>query len=274
MSFEIIPAHDVPFAEQASISNRAFAGYVGGWTELNPETLARFLVLQGADLFYSRFVRGPEGIVGFGYINRTGKVLRLAGMGIVPEARGSGAAAQLLEQLFAEAEARGDKTMMLEVIEQNPRAHALYRRHGFREITRLLSWRREAFPDTHGSPPLEEISIVDAIQIPGAREYPELPWQISRHAVVKGLRPQAFRVGAACVVISDPEAPPIRLQGLWSKTNAWEQLQAAVARVLDHFHESEFLAGAVWPEDFGVHVLEPLGFKQEPISQFLLRRDF
>lgn len=187
---------------------------------------------------------------------------------------GAGAAAHLLEQLFAEAEARGDKTMMLEVIEQNPRAHALYRRHGFREITRLLSWRREAFPDTHGSPPLEEISIVDAIQIPGAREYPELPWQISRHAVVKGLRPQAFRVGAACVVISDPEAPPIRLQGLWSKTNAWDQLQAAVARVLDHFHESEFLAGAVWPEDFGVHVFEPLGFKQEPISQFLLRRDF
>ncbi|MBA2623164.1 MAG: hypothetical protein H0U88_06015 [Chthoniobacterales bacterium] len=85
MTFEIVPAAEVPLAEQARLANEAFAGYVGGWAEMDANVLARFLMLQGTDLFYSRFVRADDRLVGFGYINHTGKILRLSGMAMVPE---------------------------------------------------------------------------------------------------------------------------------------------------------------------------------------------
>src|SRR4249919_1581989 len=103
MTFEIIPAIDVALDDQATVANAAFAGYVGGWTDMDASALARFLLLQGTDLIYSRFVRTPDGLSGFGYINRTGNILRLSGMALISSARGSGAAAQLLLHLLEEA---------------------------------------------------------------------------------------------------------------------------------------------------------------------------
>ncbi len=78
-----------------------------------------------APIFASRFARNEEGLRGFAYINRTGNIARLAGMGVVRAARRIGVARTLLLQILEEARARGDRAMVLEVIEQNPSAHAL-----------------------------------------------------------------------------------------------------------------------------------------------------
>src|SRR4051812_16897135 len=132
MTFEIVPAFELSLAEQAKVFNAAFAGYVGGSFELDAATLASFISFQGIDLCYSRFGRDRQGqFVSFGYINRTGMFPRLAGMGTVAGARRSGAAASVLVALLEEANTRGDKAMILEVIEQNPPAVALYQAHGF-----------------------------------------------------------------------------------------------------------------------------------------------
>src|SRR6266550_4712287 len=144
MDFEIVPAHELLLAEQANIFNRAFAGYLAGWSEMDAGALARFLCAQGADLCYSRFVRAKGELAGFGYINRTGNISRLAAMGTVPEARRTGAAAHLLSQLVDESKTRGDAAMMLEVFEQNLPALALYRRYGFHELSRLFVLHQSA----------------------------------------------------------------------------------------------------------------------------------
>jgi ribosomal protein S18 acetylase RimI-like enzyme len=144
MDFEIVPAHELPLAEQASIFNQAFAGYLAGSMEFDPAGFARFLCAQGADLCYSRFVREKGGIVAFGYINRTGNISRLAGMGTIPAARRTGAAAYLVSKLVEEAKDRNDATLMLEVFEQNEPALALYRRHRFEDVSRLFGWRYPA----------------------------------------------------------------------------------------------------------------------------------
>lgn len=280
MDFEIVPAYEVPLNEQAVVANKAFAGYVGGWADLDAGTMARFLALQGADLFYSRFVaRGGE-LLGFGHINRTGNVVRLAGMGIVPEARGSGAAGTLLARLFEEADERGDEAMMLEVIEQNPRAHALYRRHGFHEVGRLLGWRRSAtapLPE-HAAMSGDEVPVLEALRIPAVADYPELPWQISRHAVAKAPVARAFRTETVCLIIGDPEATPVRIYSASSidppRGLVWHDLRSVLAGVIARFPNREFFAPAIFPEDFGTQLFEPLGFVREPISQFLMRRDF
>ena len=135
VNFEIVPAATVPLEEQARLANEAFAGYVGGWAEMDTIAFARFLLAQGADLFYSRLVAIDGELAGFGYITRTANFVRLAGMALIPSARGTGAAAELLLHLFEDAKANRDEAMILEVIEQNPRAIAFYRRHGFRELT-------------------------------------------------------------------------------------------------------------------------------------------
>ena len=188
MHFDIIPAVELSLAEQARVLNAAFANYVAGWHDLEAESLARFLCLQGSDLCVSRFIRAEQKLAGFGYLNRTGDILRISGMGIVPEARGSGAANCLLEHLLGEAETRGEQTMMLEVIQQNPRAVALYRRHNFREIGELFGWRRKANSILANEPrsSFEEIPILDALRRPMVAEYPVIPWQISRHALREG----------------------------------------------------------------------------------------
>ena len=279
MQFEIVPAHELALQEQAEVANRAFAGYIGGWTDLDAGTLARFLTLQGSDLFYSRFVRSPAGLIGFGYVNRTANVLRLSGMGIVPEARGTGAARALVDKLLEEGEERGDEAMMLEVIEQNPRAHAVYRRHGFREIGRLAGWRRsaEAGAAQHAAVLDEEIPTLQALRMPAAIDYPELPWQISRHAVAKALVTRAFRTATVCVIIGDAEATPVRIHACISidppHALVWRELRSVLAGVIARFPNREFFAPAIFPEEFGRQLFAPLGFRPEPISQFLMRRE-
>ena len=53
------------------------------------------------------------------------------GMYAVPAARGSGAAARILEQLEATARDLGLRQLQLTLMADNPRAQALYERHGY-----------------------------------------------------------------------------------------------------------------------------------------------
>jgi GNAT superfamily N-acetyltransferase len=273
MSFEIIPAAEISLAEQATVANAAFAEYIGGWTEMDARTLAHFLALQGADLYYSRFIRTPEGFAGFGYINRTGDILRLGGMALIPSARGTGAARHLLVHLLDEARSRGDAAMVLEVIEQNPPAVALYRREGFRQIGRLVGWRRPMDSGVPDAPAvLQEVSVLCALQ-QTTRDYPETPWAISRPAIAKVEKARAFQANGACIVISDPAAPKIRVHGLFSASENWQDLRAVLAGVLQQFPDREFFAPPVWPEELRVAVFELLGFSREAMTQFLMRQE-
>ena len=53
------------------------------------------------------------------------------GISVLPEAQGQGVGSGLIEALCAEGRARGYGEIRLEVITTNPRAQALYERHGF-----------------------------------------------------------------------------------------------------------------------------------------------
>src|ERR1700720_4578236 len=119
MSFEIVPAHELPLDSQAPIFNRAFAGYLAGWADIDAAGLARLICAQGIDLCHSRFVGSNGALAGFGYITRTANVSRLASMGVVPEGRRTGAAAFLLSHLLEEAKLGADEAIVLEVFEQN-----------------------------------------------------------------------------------------------------------------------------------------------------------
>jgi GNAT superfamily N-acetyltransferase len=275
MKFEIIPAHEVTLAEQATVFTEAFAGYIASSIRMDAESLARFFCAQGVDLCYSRFVRASGKLVGFGYINRTGNISRLAAMGVVPSARRVGAARYLLLHLLDEARNRRDNTMTLEVFEQNPGAHALYSGNGFHEITRLFGWRRKEDVDLTdaASALIEEISLLAASETPSALDYPEIPWQISRHAVLKLATAQAFRIGDTAIVIGDARSLPVRVHAFFNVAGKTDEIRSAFSAILQRFAGSEFFAPAIFPEKFGEQIFQPLGFIREPINQFLMQQD-
>ena len=284
MAIEIIPAHEIPLADQARVFTESFEGYVGGSFTMDAGALARFICAQGADLCHSRFARNAAGLCGFAYITRTGRIARLAGMGVVLAARRAGVARQLLRHLLEEAKQRCDCMMMLEVIEQNPAAHALYRSENFREIARLFSWRRPANAPPSSSVPqpaanLDEVSLLAASQGLSGLEFPELPWQISRHAVAKLLNARAYSTGRATVVIDDPDGGtgPIRTHAFFSRESErmnWPEMRTAFSAVIQAHPGREFFAPAIFPEEFGREIFAPLGFQPDPLRQFLMRRDF
>ncbi len=271
MKFEIVPAAEVALAQQAQLANAAFADYIGGWHPLDAVALAEFLARQGADLFLSRLVRAHGELLGLCYLNRTGRILRCGGMALVPAARGSGAGDALFAAVLSDAQTAGDEALLLEVIEQNPRAHAFYRRHGFRNLGRLGGWRRAAGP-VEAPAEITEISVAKALSVYDPREYPEAPWPISRGAIAKVAGTRAFQADGGVVILSKPEIHPVRVHGLFAR-GARIGLRTLLAGALARFPEREFFVPPVWPEGDGATIFEPLGFVREPLSQFFLRRD-
>jgi GNAT superfamily N-acetyltransferase len=275
VKFEIAPAHDLPLHDQALIFNRAFAGYLAGWHDINAEGLAKLICAQGIDLCHSRFVRTDGALAGFGYINRTGNISRLAGMGLVPEARRSGAAPFFLSQLLSEAKSRNDEAMVLEVFEQNRPGLTLYSRNNFRELMRLFGWRRPAQTiEIQVEGELEQISLLAASEICPGLDFPDIPWQISRYAVAKLADACAYRMRNVCVVAGDPAVTPARIYSLLGdghgEPNGLRNVLAALIKAWPH---TEFFAREIFPEEFGGKVFEPLGFAREPLNQILMRHD-
>ena len=271
---EIVPAHEVSFETQAQIFNRAFAGYLVKFPDMNAAGVAQFIRAQGVDLCYSRFVRQNGQLAGFGCINRTGNISRLAGMGVVPEARRTGAGNFLLSTLIDEARSRLDTAMVLEVFEQNAPALALYRQSNFREVMRLFGWHRPAKPsEINVAGNMEEISLIEAAHVPVTIDFPDIPWQFSRHAVAKLPEARAFRLENACVIISDPNVSPTRVFAILGyEQNNLTSARNIVAALLQKFPNNEFLIRQDFPENLAA-ILEPLGFVREPLNQFLMRLD-
>jgi GNAT superfamily N-acetyltransferase len=274
LKFEVVPAHQLPFETQAKVFTDAFTGYVAGSFQLDANSLAAFLCAQGIDLCYSRFARSATGqLLTFGYINRTGNVTRLGAMGTVSAARRSGAATWLLSRLLEEARHRGDKMMMLEVIEQNPPAVALYQSHGFETMTRLFGWRIKAAGLAADEAQIHEMHILDALNIPSPVEYPTLSWPISRHAAAKVAAGRAFRLDDVAVVTGDPAISPIRLHAyLGFNGSNWQSLRRLTNGVLAKFAGYDFFTPPIFPEEFGTEIFRPLKFRQESINQFLMRK--
>jgi ribosomal protein S18 acetylase RimI-like enzyme len=274
MNFEVIPAHEVPLAEQSAVFTDAFTGYVAGSFQMDAGKLAAFISSQGIDLCYSRFSRNREGsLVSFGYINRSANVSRLAGMGTVSAARRSGAALFLVNHLLDESKERGDEAFVLEVIEQNPAAVALYRSCGFRETAKLSGWRTTNGSIRKNDDAIREIPIGDALKLGSSLNYPELPWQISPYAAAKVVSARALALDNAAVVIGNPKISPARIHGyLGVDGTNWETLRRLTTGVLFNFPQTEFAAPPIFPEVFGSEIFAPLKFQAEVLSQFLMRK--
>jgi ribosomal protein S18 acetylase RimI-like enzyme len=265
LELESLPDYGI---EQATLLvNRGFADYAIR-VQFSVGSLLAMMVYDDIDATSSRIVLRDGEAVGIALIARRGWSIRLAGMAIVPNARGQGIGTWFMEQLIAESQRRGERRMVLEVIEQNTAAVRLYKRCGFRARRRLVGYTATPAAEAPGVE-LDEMDIRGAARMVTMYGLPDLPWQISGESLAKVGPPNiAVRIGDACAIISNPDGPRGVLRAVLTKPDARRQGQASrLLRALMVNHP-----GKVWtvpslcPEEIG-GLLEKVGFARAPLTQ-------
>jgi GNAT superfamily N-acetyltransferase len=228
---------------------------------------------DSVDLTLSRVMLNEGQPVGVALIARRGWTSRLAAMAIIPEARGRSIAKACMTQLLDEAQARGDRTMTLEVIEQNTPAVRLYEQFGFQIIRRLVghSGQPQAQPcDVR----LETVDVREAARVLIAHNSPDLPWQLSGETLAQAGPPNiGYRSPTSFIVLTDPGAPTITVQALVTLPDARQQgnaaglLRAAIAR----HPERTWRTSAIWPEAMS-GVFEQAGLRRDALTQWQMTR--
>ena len=236
--------------------------------------------VDSVDLASSRIFLRDGAAVGGALIARRGWTSRLAGMAIVPEARRSGVGRAAVLHLLAEAKARDDRTMVLEVIEQNSAAVELYRACGFKEIRRLIGFAGPAAPSSALPPDLFEIDLREIAGAVIRYGLPDLPWQLSGETLAQLTPPSvAYKLDGAWIALTDPSQPVVTIRGLIAEptigdgTPPCRDREAALLRAVmaKHPGKEEWRFSAVWPEELAA-VIAPAGLPRSPLTQWQMQR--
>jgi ribosomal protein S18 acetylase RimI-like enzyme len=273
MSFAFPSVLDFGLEPAAHVFTRGFSDYFVPIAS-SPAILLGMARADSVDLTASRVaVRGGQPVAA-ALIARRGWTSRLAGMAVVPEARKNGVGKALMAQLLAEAKTRGDRAMVLEVIEQNAPAVHLYEGCGFQKIRRLTG---------HAGRPDNPAAAVTALEAIDARELaamvsehglPDLPWQISAETLAQATPPAvAFRFGASAVLLTNPEAAVIGIRALVTRRDQRGRGSslALLRAVMARYPGKEWRASAIFPEEMG-DAFTAAGLVRTPLSQWQMIR--
>ena len=266
-SFSFKPAISFSLSELADLFTRSFEGYFVP-INLDEITLHTMLRRGGVDLSESRVFLNEGQPIGLAMIARRGWTSRLAAMGIVTESRHSGVGTWAMQNLMQEARARGDREMVLEVIEQNTAGIKLYQKVGFKTVRRLVGFKLE-HPQVEPGAELEEIDIRELAHLVTLHGGKDWPWQLSGESIALVTPPaRAYRLNDACCFISSPEAEHVAISSVLEKTG----LDGAgtgpdlIRAVFSRFPNKVWHASAIFPEEMSP-IFEKAGMVRETLSQ-------
>ncbi len=279
MEFGTVPASNYSLSELIPLLNRGFEGYVIP-IHFTMDMFANMLRKDGIDLAESRVLLADDQACGVALIapRRSIHTSRVAAMGIARETRGKGAGSWLMKRLVEDAHKRGDREIVLEVIEHNEPAVRLYQNYGFVSMRRLVGFTRSASdrgkPDKeNGEKPLHNVDLQEMGRLISRHGLPDLPWQLSGESISQA-NPQlhAFREGPAYVVISNPEAEHVVIWSLLVEPEARGRgLGAKLLQRVTALHAGKaWHVPAILPEELGP-VFERAGFEKENLTQWQMK---
>ena len=280
MNLEFPSMADYGLERAAGVLSQAFEDY---FVRI-PFTLGALLNAartDSVDLTLSRIFVRDGAAVGGALIARRGWTTRLAGMAITPEARRTGVGRAAVLQLLAEAKARGDRTMVLEVIEQNTAAVELYRACGFQTIRRLIGFAGPAPSDAVLPPGLREVDFREVAAAVTRHGLPDLPWQLSGETLAQLTPPNlAYRLNDAWIALTDPTQPIVTIRALIAEptigdgTPLCRDGEAALLRAImaKHPDRQEWRFSAVWPEELA-SMIAPAGLPRSALTQWQMQRE-
>lgn len=272
---EAVPVAECTSAEVARALTLSFEGYFVP-VDVSAQAYERRFRAEDVDPFASRvFLQGgePAGIV---LVARRGWTSRVAAMGVVARMRGRGLGRRAMELAIDEARARGDRALVLEVIEQNVPARGLYASLGFEARRRLVGYRHrpEGTPSGDASA-LREIDPLDFARVVAREGDPDLPWSLCPETLsALGAPARAFHLDeGAWALVADPAAEALSLAGL---VVARASRRAGCASRLLQALEAAF-PGRAWvvspvvPEGLACAFFQRLGWEPLPLTQLDLR---
>lgn len=272
MTISLIPASDFPIPILADLMTRSFEGY---FVPVNITDMALHAMIRrdGIDLTASRVLMKDDDQIGIAFIARRGWTSRLAAMGITSDARSGGVGTWAMEKLIEEAKARGEKEMVLEVIEQNTAGVKLYEKVGFTKVRRLVGYKLE-HPQSESAHNLEEIDIRDLARQVTYHGIKDLPWQLSGTSIVQHTPPsRAFRLNDAYCLISNPDATDVAISSVLVKARSrGAGLSGVLLRALfAKFPNKIWHVSPIYPEEMGF-IFEQVGMVRESLSQWQMSR--
>lgn len=236
----------------AQVLARAFADYLVK-LPVSEALLRQMQQTDGVDFAHSLVVTLDGEPAGAALIARRGAVCRLAGMALVPEARQRGLGRVMMERLLADARARGDARMVLEVIEQNTAAVRLYEAMGFTRRRRLVGFAGPGAAASGPEPALADAGLGEvAAQVSRMEAEVEWPWQISGDTVARLPAPACgHALDGAWVALQNPAGPTIGVRALAvDGPERREERAARLVRAVMARHPAEnWRIGALWPEE-------------------------
>ncbi|HET9911247.1 MAG TPA: GNAT family N-acetyltransferase [Anaerolineales bacterium] len=273
MNFDSAPASNYPLPDLVKFLNRGFEAYFVP-IQFNTVTFLDMLRKDGIDLTASRVLILDDQPCGLALIARRGWVSRLAAMGIATEVRGKGAGSWFMKGLIDEARRRGEREMVLEVIEQNEPAVKLYEKSGFQVVRRLIGFThrdKEAEENERGA--LHKIDLREMGQLVSQHGLPDLPWQLSGESIAQMNPPAcAYSKGQAYMAISNPEAEQVVVWSLLVELEArGKNLGANLLKSVIASHRGKtWHMPAIFPEEFG-KAFERADFKRQELSQWQMK---
>ena len=272
MHFATKPASNYPVSDLVTILNQGFEDYFTSIQFTNAMFL-NMLHKDGIDLSASRVLLAEDRPRGIALIAPRGarRTSRLAAMGIAKETRGKQAGSWFMKELIDEACERGDREMVLEVIEQNEPAVKLYRKYGFESVRRLVGYARKS-RDVEESKKgdLQEIDRHEMSKLISEYGLPDLPWQLSGESISQMNPPvHVYRNGPAYIGISNPEAEHVVIWSVLVEPQARRRGLASemLNRVTGNYAGKTWHVPALCPEEFG-KVFERADFEKEKLSQW------
>ncbi len=273
MTLTIQPAVEFPLSTLCDIINRSFKGYVGGDIHFTPPLLAGFMAQSGVHLTRSLVALQDGEPAGIAMLARRGWSVRVALMGIIANFQNQGVGRWLLGQISDQAQSNGDRILVLEVIEQNPRAVHLYESCGYQSIRRLMGYDYQANqqnPQSSQTTALEYVDVIEAARHIATWEAADLPWQCSGFSLAKTGAPNvAYRVDDCYVICSNPAAETITLLGLAVPPE--QQRKGTATQLIAHLIAAH--PGKNWhippicPQEYGAIFLRN-GFTINALNQF------
>ncbi|MBK9779803.1 MAG: GNAT family N-acetyltransferase [Anaerolineales bacterium] len=271
-SLSLKPAHEYSTSFLADLMTRSFEAYFVP-INITDTVLLTMLRRDGIDLTASRVLMKDGEPVGLAMIARRGWTNRLAAMGITVNARGSGVGTWAMAQLVAEARERGDKEMLLEVIEQNTAGVKLYEKSGFKKMRRLVGYKLNN-PQVDTAEEIEEIDIRELARTVTYHGMQDLPWQLSGTTIMQHTPPsRAFRLNDAYCLISNPDVMDVAIQSVLVKARSrGAGLSGVLLRTLfAKFPGKVWHVSAIYPEEMGF-IFEHVGMQRESLSQWQMSR--
>lgn len=270
------PVAEVTAAHAAAAMEHCFQGYVVP-VRTTAESWERRFRSEHLDPFASRIYQRDEADVAVLFICRRGWTSRVGGMAVAPDTRGGGLGRRVMRDAIAEARARGDRTLLLEVIEQNTPAVKLYESLGFQRTRRLVGYRA-APGEGEGEGPADALREVDPLELARVAHVegePELPWQLAAETLSAATAPaRAFALRAhAYAMVANPQAETLTLSALVvpraHRRQGWgtRMLRALAAA----FPEKPWQAVAIVPEALAPGFFARAGWTRQEISQFEMR---